>query len=276
MGYTKVPVWAFPKQRSSVATAHHDLVDAITGRRMAAAFQPIVNIVEGRIAGVEALVRPAPTPSFSTPTELFDRAEELGMLWMLEEAIRRVTFRAAAPWPEGVLLFLNTTPDVAGHPAFAEALLSAAEEIAGLGPERLVIEITERASEARFAEVRRAVDELRERGVQIALDDVGAGSNGLNRISQLRPNWLKLDRELISGIESDTMRQGLVRSMVSFAEEAGIHVIAEGIERKAELGAIVELGITHVQGFLIGCPSTRHAAVDVGAVTRTLEALGKC
>lgn len=276
MGYSRVPVWAFPKQQPSVASAHHDLVDAISGRRMSAAFQPIVNIVAGKIEGVEALVRPSPTPSFSTPTELFDRAEQLGMLWMLEEAIRRVTFRAAAPWPEGVLLFLNTTPDVASHPAFADALLSAAEEIAGLGPERLVIEITERASETHFAEVRRSVDELRDRGVQIALDDVGAGSNGLNRISQIRPSWLKLDRELISGIERDPVRQGLVRSMVSFAEDAGVHVIAEGIERRAELGAIVELGITHVQGFLIGCPSTRHAAVDRSAVTRTLEALARC
>lgn len=276
MGYSETRVWSFAKPTTSIAVAHHDLVEAIGGRRMSAAFQPIVDLSAGRLEGVEALVRPAPTPSFSTPSELFDRAEQLGMLWMLEDAIRRVTFRAAMPWPDDVLLFLNTTPDVAGHPAFADALLDSAGEIAGIGAERLVIEITERASETHFAQVRRAVDKLRERGVQIALDDVGAGSNGLNRISQLRPSWLKLDRELITGIESDPMRRHLVRSMVAFAEDAGVHVIAEGVERRAELGVIVELGITHVQGFLIGCPAARSVAMDAGAVRRTLAALAKC
>lgn len=260
----------------SIAATHHDLVEVITSRRMGAAFQPIVDVAAGRIAGVEALVRPAPTVSFTTPSELFDRAEQLGMLWMLEEAIRRVTFRAAAPWPDDVLLFLNTTPDVAGHPEFADALLGAAHEIAGLGPDRLVIEITERASQTRFEELLRAVAELRERGVQIALDDVGAGSNGLKRISELRPSWLKLDRDLVSGIESDPMRQRLVRSMVTFSEGAGISMIAEGIERRAELGTIVDLGISYVQGFLVGFPTTRGAAIAGGAVTRTLEALAKC
>lgn len=276
MGYSKATAWTLPSPLPSVSDAHQDLVDAICGRRLGAAFQPIVDLTLGRLAGVEALVRPRPTPSFRTPTELFDRAEQLGMLWMLEDAIRRATFRAATPWPDGTLLFLNTMPDVVIHPAFADTLLDAAMEIADLGPERLVIEITERSSEAHFTRIRHAVEELRGRGVQIALDDVGAGSNGLNRITQVRPNWLKLDRELIAGIDTDPIRQHLVRSLVDFAQSAGVGVIAEGIEKRAELSTVVSLGVSHAQGFLIGCPTNRRAATDAGAVNRTLAALARC
>lgn len=275
MGHSTVPAWGVPRPVTSVSDAHQDLVDTITGRRLGAAFQPIVNLERGRLTGVEALVRPSPTPSFSNPTELFDRAEQLGLLWMLEDAIRRATFRAAVPWPDDTLLFLNTTPDVVAHPSFADALLDAADQIGELPPERLVIEITERSSEAHFTRIQRSVETLRARGVQIALDDVGAGSNGLNRITQVRPNWLKIDRELIAGIDADPMRQHLVRSLVDFATSAGVGVIAEGIERRAELSTVVSLGVSHAQGFLIGCPSNRRAAIDSGVVNRTLAVLAR-
>ena len=259
-----------------ISQSHQDLIDAIQGRRLGAAFQPIVDLTRSRILGVEALVRPRPTASFSTPSELFDRAEQLGLLWSLEDAIRRATFRAASPWPEATLLFLNTTPDVMAHPMFADALLDAASEIADLSPDRLVIEITERAADTHLSRVREASDLLRSRGVQIALDDVGAGENGLKRITQVRPDWLKLDREMISGIDRDPIRQHLVRSLVDFASSAGVGVIAEGIERRAELSTVVSLGVEYAQGFLIGCPSSRQNATDCGAVDRTLAALAQC
>lgn len=272
----RAPSRTFPIHTPTVSTCHQDLVEAVCGRRLDAAFQPIVDLANTRVAGLEALARPSPTPSFQTPTELFDKAEQLGMLWMLEDALRRATFRAASPWPDDLLLFLNTTPDVVTSPQFADVLLDAAIAIGGLTPERLVIEITERASDSHFTEIRRAVHALRERGVQIALDDVGAGSNGLNRIAQIRPNWLKLDRGLIVGIDRDPMRRHLVRSLVDFASSAGVRVIAEGIERRAELSSVVELGVEYAQGFLIGCPTSRSAASSSGAVTRTLAALARC
>lgn len=279
MGDFQTPSWAPSWNRSfgtvSICDAHQDLVDAIQGRRLGTAFQPIVDLVRGRILGVEALVRPRPTPSFRTPAELFDRAEQLGLLWILEDAIRRATFRAAHPWPEGTLLFLNTTPDVIAHESFPDTLLDAASQIADLTPDRLVIEITERAADTHLSRVRDAVDVLRARGVQIALDDVGAGENGLKRITQVHPDWLKLDRGLIAGIDADPVRQHLVRSLVDFASSTGVGVIAEGIERRAELSTVVALGVSCAQGFLIGCPSNRRAATDAGPVNRTIAALAR-
>lgn len=275
MGDLSAPSWKRAFGSASITSVHQDLIEAIQGRQLGAAFQPIVDLTRSRIMGVEALVRPRPTPSFSTPIELFDRAEQLGLLWSLEDAIRRATFRAASPWPDGTLLFLNTTPDVVAHQAFTDALLDAAWEIAGLLPDRLVIEITERSSETHLSRVREAVERLRARGVGIALDDVGAGENGLKRITQVRPDWLKLDRELIAGIDRDPMRQHLVRSLVDFASSAGVGVIAEGVERRAELSTVVSLGVEHAQGFLIGCPSDRRNATDACAVDRTLAALAR-
>lgn len=272
---SRAPSWNRSFGTVSISDAHQDLVDTIQGRHLGTAFQPIVDLVRGRILGVEALVRPRPTPSFRTPAELFDRAEQLGLLWILEDAIRRATFRAAHPWPEGTLLFLNTTPDVIAHESFPETLLDAASQIADLTPDRLVIEITERAADTHLSRVRDAVNVLRARGVQIALDDVGAGENGLKRITQVHPDWLKLDRGLIAGIDSDPVRQHLVRSLVDFASSTGVGVIAEGIERRAELSTVVALGVSCAQGFLIGCPSNRRAATDPGPVNRTIAALAR-
>lgn len=265
----------FGSAPSVVTMAHLDLIETISMRRLTPAFQPIVDLAKTRVAGLEALARPTPTPSFQTPAELFDRAQELGMLWAVEDAMRRATFRAASPWPDDLLLFLNTTPDVLAHQGFADALLDAASSIGGLAAENIVIEITERSADAQFSAMNRSIERLRSEGVQIALDDVGAGSNGLNRITQLRPAWLKLDRGLISGIDQDPIRRELVRSLVDFASRSDVRVIGEGVERRAELSTLVELGVGYAQGFLIGCPASKRAASDGAVVTRTLSALAR-
>ncbi|MCH7848750.1 MAG: EAL domain-containing protein [Planctomycetes bacterium] len=132
---------------------------------------------------------------------------------------RRVTFAAAAEWPNDALLFLNCSPPVFGGATFLDLIADDLKRVDGLDSRRIVLEITERADHGEFDNLDLRSLELRELGYQIALDDVGAGTSGLNRIMSLRPNWLKLDIELISGIDVDPFKQNLIR--IAIGPQAG-------------------------------------------------------
>ncbi|HZW07590.1 MAG TPA: GGDEF domain-containing protein, partial [Phycisphaerales bacterium] len=127
---------------------------------------------------------------------------------------------------------------------------------------RVVLEITERAGGDNLERVAQQVQKLKQLGFQIAIDDVGAGTSGLTRIMMLRPHWIKIDRELVSGIDGNRYKLNLIRFMVHFARLSGVNVIAEGIERQEELAALISLGVRYVQGFLIARPSAAYQTID--------------
>ncbi|MEM7623318.1 MAG: EAL domain-containing protein, partial [Planctomycetota bacterium] len=190
--------------------------------------------------------------------ELFDSAEDLNMLWDLECAARIAAIRTAESiLPEDALLFLNCTPEVFIDERFPRRLASDLKNAPGIDPDRVVVEITERSSEQISSELFAACEHVRSLGFQTAIDDVGAGSSGLNRLTGLTPNWLKLDRELIDGIDHDPVRLNLVRFMLNFARVSGASLIAEGIERPEELETLTRLGVPYAQGFLLARPE-RH------------------
>lgn len=230
------------------------LRDTIDRGLVTAAFQPILNLKTGEVRAYEALTRMLPGSKFRHPGELFDAAEQAGMLWDLELVTRRATLRAAADWPAGVQLFLNCTPQVIADDRFAETLLGEVDEIEGLTPRRIVLEVTERSENQHVEGLHRQALVLQQHGFQLAIDDVGAGTSGLNRIMLLRPNWLKLDRELVADIDRDPVRTNLVRFLTHFARLSGVSIIGEGVERPAELERLIGLGVHCAQGFLIGRP----------------------
>lgn len=227
-----------------------------------AAFQPIVDVTTGVVAGFEALARPGKGNPFNNPAELFGWAEDNNLLWETEYVTRAVSLTAAADWPEGVQLFLNNSPQVFTDPRFADALLEGLRSVPGLTPGRIVLEITEHSDQQYVEGLDAQVRRLREAGFQIAIDDVGAGTSGLNRIMAVRPEWLKIDRELVGGIDQDRVKQNLMRFFVHFSRLSGVRLIAEGIERKEELATLIELGVTYAQGFYLGKPDSRQQTLD--------------
>lgn len=234
----------------------------IVSKAVDAAFQPIVDLRRGEIAGFETLTRLSEESDFRTPSELFDAAEKTNSLWSLEELTRRVSLAAAAQWPAGAKLFLNTTPQVFADPRFSSELLEAVRNTPGLTPGRVVLELTERSDHHNPSGLDEQVRLVKAAGFEIAIDDVGAGTSGLNRIMALRPHWLKLDRELIERIASDRVRQNLIRFFLRFATLSGVKLIAEGIEREDELATLMELGVTYGQGFLLGRPGSREQTLS--------------
>jgi len=135
-------------------------------------------------------------------------------------------------------------------------------------PSRIVVEVTEHAPVADYDELREALSGLRERGVRLAIDDAGAGFASLRHIIRLDPDLIKLDITLTRQIETDPVRQALAVALVSFAEQIGATVVAEGVESELELEALRRAGIRHAQGFLLGRPGP---LAEVGS-GRCLEA----
>ncbi len=234
----------------------------IAGGEVAAIFQPIVDLRCGQICGYEALTRPAPHCPFKNVSELFDAAEQSGMLWGLETVTRGQSLEAAADWPGDIQLFLNTTPQVFADPRFAQTLIRSIRSVQGLTASRIVLEITERADQQYMDGLEEQVKLAKAAGFQVAIDDVGAGTSGLQRIVALRPHWLKLDRELISDIHNDRVKQHLVRFFLHFARMSGVRMIAEGIELREELEVLMQLGVVFGQGYLLGKPGARDQRLD--------------
>lgn len=241
------PEWRTTRQR---------LVTTIAGGSLQSVFQPIADVRSMRTFGLEALSRPLGTCAFSNAGELFEAAEQLGMLWPLERLTRAVTLGGLAGWPRGIKLFLNCSPSVMLDDRFVSEISTALSSARELSPSDIVLEITERSDTGIFPELPARVRALRARGFQIAIDDVGAGTSGLNLITTIRPDWLKLDRQLIADIDADPFRQSLIGAIAEFARQNGIRIVAEGVERHEELETVIALGVGYAQGYFLGRPGS--------------------
>jgi EAL domain-containing protein (putative c-di-GMP-specific phosphodiesterase class I) len=119
---------------------------------------------------------------------------------------------------------------------------------------RLVLEMTEHAVVEDYDALQAALAQLRRFGIRVAVDDAGAGFASLRHILSLVPEFIKLDRSLTSGIDSDLPKRALARGLISFAQEIGTSVIGEGVETASELEALRELGVGFAQGYYLGRP----------------------
>jgi EAL domain-containing protein (putative c-di-GMP-specific phosphodiesterase class I) len=127
---------------------------------------------------------------------------------------------------------------------------------------RLIVEVTEEALVQRDASLVDALAPLLARGAHFAVDDMGAGYSGLRQITALHPTYLKLDRSLVRGIDTDPDRAALLRALVGYAEHAGAHLVAEGVETAAELEAVSAVGVSLIQGWYYGRPGPPWPEVD--------------
>ncbi len=222
-------------------------------------YQPIVSLAEDRVLGVEALSRPRHplTGAVLSPERLFDVAAQTGQSLDLDRLCRGLAldrFRASPFYDSDLLLFLNLDTSILTSSTVGSGKFWDSVAAVGLPPDRVVIEILE--SNVEDGELlRRFASTYRERGFLIALDDVGMGHSNVDRIHDLKPDLIKLDRTLIAGIDVDYRKQELFDAMVKLAGKLGIVVIAEGIETEPEAMACMERGADLVQGFLFGRPS---------------------
>ncbi len=219
---------------------------AISG--MWIAFQPIVRASNGTIFGYEALLR-SNEPSMLAPGPILHAAERLGTLNQLGRAVRARSARSMSKAHRSHTLFVNLHPQDLLDPDLQDGH-AALNKIAG----RVVLEITERSAISDVENARALVLGLREQGFRIAVDDLGAGYAGLNSFALLEPEFVKLDMTLIRDVDTLKVKQKLVKSLASLCSDMGLHVVAEGIETRAERDTVIDLGCDLLQGYLFARP----------------------
>lgn len=212
------------------------------------AFQPIVRPSDQTTLGYEALVR-SRERSLPHPGALIGAAETLGRLPDLGRTIRRAAAGAMPDAPPGALLFVN----LHSRDLLDDALYFEAEALSGIA-ERVVLEITERASLEDVPDFRARVARLREMGFRLAVDDLGAGYAGLTSLTSLEPEIVKLDMALVRGVAASAKQRKLIRSMTALCQDLEISVVVEGVETVEERDVLLELGCEYFQGYLYARP----------------------
>ena len=209
-------------------------------------FQPVVALDSLDLVGAEALARFHPGP-YRSPDLWFAEAARIGLGVELELAAARKALDSLPQLPQQAKLGINVGPDTVIDPRLPEL-------IAARDPARTVLELTEHSAVENYARMRSSLMELRQSGVELALDDVGTGFSNLTHIINFAPDIIKMDIELVRGIDIDPVRRSLARALVSLAAETGAEVVAEGVEREEERQALIDLGVPAGQGYLIGRP----------------------
>jgi len=232
-----------------------DLQEVLLADQLSTVFQPILELRSRQVLGYEALSRGPAGSVYQMPLRLFAMAEEADLVFELDRKCRCRALAAAHSLPARAKLFVNVFPSAMYDPEFQGAALVRLAQDQGLTPDRVVLEITERSAIENYDLFAEALAELTRFGFSIAVDDVGAGYSGLEKIAHLNPRYLKFDIELIRNIDSSYIRREMTRALKSFADSIGSTIIAEGIERDGELRTLLELGIQYGQGFLLGRPA---------------------
>jgi EAL domain-containing protein (putative c-di-GMP-specific phosphodiesterase class I) len=168
--------------------------------------------------------------------------------------------RGAVDFHSGTKLFLNIRPTTIHDPSFQEDRLIQTLERRKLAPTDVVFEISEQESISSFGAFREMCDHYRRLGFQFALDDTGSGYAGLEELLEIEPDYIKIDRSMVSGVDQDPTRQDVLAALLQLADKMGAQVIGEGLDTLEELEMLGRLGIRFGQGWLFGRPTPLRAS----------------
>lgn len=234
----------------------------LTSQQVSCVYQPVVRLRDYVVVGYELLARGPLQSDLHSADALFDVARGADRLTELDRLCRQTAARSSATLPAQILRFVNIDPG-----ALFRTLSDVAidEYIAEL-PEALraatVLEITEKSVIDDFDHCRKVIARLRAHGFRVAVDDAGSGYSGLQTIVETEPDYIKLDISLTRNLERSLVKQKMVRTLGAFCRDAGIELIAEGVETREELDALRELEVPYAQGFLFAQPGSPYPLRD--------------
>jgi len=220
-------------------------------------YQPIVQLADGRVVGVEALLRWRHRQRGLLPAAAFvPTAEQMGLLADLDLWLAREACRTALAWPgngSAPGVFLNLAPERLRLPELSRLVGEVLAET-GLPAGRLTLEIVESARLEEIPEAAVRLAELKALGVRLALDDFGSGYATLGLLQRFAVDLVKIDRVFVEGLTHEGGERTLVRAILRLADALGLDVVAEGVERDEQKTALLELGCDVAQGYLLGAP----------------------
>lgn len=236
-----------------------ELDDIIQHKRIRAVFQPIISLWDGFVLGYEALSRVTGESLIKSPEDLFIAAGKHNRLWDLELLCRTIALESAYKFmisPFDKKLFLNVNPSTMHDETFKKGFTKEFLKQYEIAPNNVIFEITEKHVIEDMVGFLSTINHYKSQNYKIAIDDAGAGYSGLNLISDINPNYIKLDMKLIRNINLSSLKSALVRGMVEFSKTSNVKLIAEGIETYEELEEIINLGVQYGQGYYFQKPET--------------------
>ena len=236
--------------------------ELLLDQRVHSVYEPIVEVGTKVVFGYEALARGPDGTEFAAPIPMFTEARRQGLVYELDCLCRSSGLAGAIDFPEGTKLFLNLLPSAIHDPDFrADRLIRTLAECR-LTPQDVVFEVSEQESIRDFEAFREMRDYYRSLGFAFALDDTGSGYAGLEALLEISPEYIKIDRAFITGVDEDPVRQDVLRALRGVADKTGAKIIGEGLDRLEELAMLAELGIDFGQGWLFGHPHPLRARED--------------
>jgi EAL domain-containing protein (putative c-di-GMP-specific phosphodiesterase class I) len=231
------------------------LFQLVLDGKVRSVYEPIVEVSTRTVFGYEALARGPEGSGLHSPADLFSTASEVDLLFQLDCLCRQSGLHGARDLPGDAKLFLNVRPTTIHDPSFRADALRRTLEHCGLCPTDVVFEISEQESIGNFAIFREVRDYYGKLGFEIALDDTGAGYSSLEAVMELSPEYIKVDRAFVQGIDEDPARQELMSALHTVAGRINAQIIGEGLDTLEELQTLAELGIRFGQGWLFGKPT---------------------
>ncbi|HEV8425630.1 MAG TPA: EAL domain-containing protein [Actinomycetes bacterium] len=235
---------------------------AVDADELRALYQPIVSLKEGRLVGVEALVRwEQPGRGQRLPAEFVPFAEETGLIvplgaWVLAEGCRQAArWRAKGPRPLPPTMHVNLSPRQFTEPHLIDLVAGALADT-GTDPDRLCLEVTERALATNPASAATTLKRLSALGVRVSVDDFGTGYSSLASLQYLPISSLKIDRSFVARLDLDPSDDAMVAAVIGLGHTLGLTVIAEGVETPRQLAKLDQLGCDYAQGYLFARPET--------------------
>lgn len=257
-GVPKLKDFAHMQSLESLLTriSGDNVIDLLRNGRLITYVHPIVHCSEPeRVFAYECLTRGLEADgSLISPDYLFDVARRADLLFYLDRESRVNAIRSSKSLAQPAKLFINFNPATIYQPEYCLLTTMNALNEYGLSKDDVVFEVVESDKVENSEHLISILDYYRDQGFEVALDDLGAGYNSLTTLHRIRPNYVKLDMELIRDVDRDGFKQAITRSIFALAKELGIRTIAEGVERPEEHRWITEAGADYVQGFLFAKP----------------------
>jgi EAL domain-containing protein (putative c-di-GMP-specific phosphodiesterase class I) len=243
-------------EAKQLRTAMEKRIEAVlSGNCFDMVYQPTYCVLDNQVVGFESLARFSALP-LRAPDIWFGEAAQVGLGSELECSAIELALEGAKALPMGVYLSVNASPKT-----IMEGDLGRRFDKWPIN--RLVLEVTEHAIIDSYSEIASALRPLRDRGLRLAIDDVGAGYANFQAILNLNPDMIKLDIGITRHVDTDIARRALVAALVGFSGETGIEIVAEGVETALELSVLQQLGVTRAQGFLFGEAMTIAEAIEL-------------
>lgn len=235
------------------------IAELVAEKRYRSLMQPIVSATDYRqVLGYEFLFRGMKEDGTDVPPPiLFDTAMRADVAYMLDMAAGESAIETAIDLSIDGDLFINILPDTLARPEGLDAWLTTVVEDRGVDTERIVFELVESQQMADPELLKTLAAWLRSAGARLALDDFGSGFNNLVMLTDVRPDFIKLDKSLVQHLTHDPQKWNMVANIVDSAKQAGVRVIAEGVEDKVTASALRDTGVEYLQGYYLGYPAER-------------------